>query len=80
MTLNKKTPLTQSKEEDIQKSIWEELRMITLFLADIKIELEKNTKNISEIERRMTSVFDFDLNINKICEILKQIEQNTSQK
>ena len=67
-------------DENIDQIIWEELRMITLFLADIKISLEENKNKISDIENRMVSTYDFNNGIDKICTVLKSIEQNTSSK
>ena len=73
------TPLIPLESEDINKVIWEELRMITMLIADIKLELDKNTKTISSIENRMVTTYDFENGISKICEILKQIERNTER-
>ncbi|WHF52390.1 hypothetical protein QGN23_03700 [Chryseobacterium gotjawalense] len=77
--MKRKYPLVPSKDEDMQKVIWEELRIITLFLANNETNTEKNMQAISTIENRMVSTYDFENGINKICEILKQIEKNTSR-
>lgn len=71
-------PLIPGPDEKLDQIIWEELRMITLFLADIKISLEENKNKISDIENRMVSTYDFNNGIDKICNLLKSIQLNTS--
>lgn len=74
--MKRKQPLIPEDDENINKVIWEELRMITMFLAEIKINQEKNIKSILDIENRMISKYDFENGINKICTILNQIAEN----
>ena len=71
-------PLIPGPDEKLDQIIWEELRMITLVLADIKISLEENKNKISDIENRMVSTYDFNNGIDKICNLLKSIQLNTS--